>query len=650
MTIIRRYFLLIFFFTIACSVNAESGKRACFFPQNPSYPGNVFEPIAWPVSDLDSFASGRIGIVRPTYDHFYLFITYRLLAGLPVTTSDIEHLRHSDPCWHTAANDSFFYDPTQEEAFQMAQFQWETERIKAYEVFQLKENNRQHISSSFNYPDYSDYLNCHADAFRNAAVTLRNRLSLYGSDPNLLDWVRAQDIVFSNCVKSSGQPTDVQQSSPRWLKLDRDYQQAAALFYAGRYELAIQKFDAIATTADSPWHEIAPYLAARAVIRWGTTERGREPSQQLAKLTEAESRLTKILGQPLEANLRTDVERLLQFVQLRTQPNIVLNRLDSIFTAGQLPDSIGQDVTDFWFAYAAGSGRDSQLPFSQWLTALRDKGDSATSAIDQWREAHQLPWLVAAIQQTTPTSDYLEEILADAKKVHLSSPGYVTIRYHLARLTPDNTAAIRIVEETLKSMRSSMSVQDINAFKHIGLERSTTIKEFAHFAPRETAMQMRGILPNIDHDSVRTFNQGLPLDTLVRIVAMKDVPEELRQELTIVVWTRAFVLNRWDVIKKFAPQIRSLVPDSASLVDDMLRESDQNTRQAIGAMLLARYPGMVGNVRDNIVYTDQFNEFSYPNMHRWFAQEGSRENWWCGFPNDAYWIKKGYTEHKDEPQ
>ena len=287
---IRQGFVFIFLVAIVYLAHAETGRRECRFPQDPSYPGNVLDPIAWPTVDLDTFASGKLGVIKPTYDHFYLFIAYRKLAGLPITKKDIDHLRHFDPCWQKDSINFYDDESSQKDASRTGFIQWEIERKKTSILIEPDGD----IARNTTLPGtVQNYDNCHENAFKVAADTLKSRLIQYGPTPILLDWIQAQDAVFSNCAAPGMLPKDVQAQFPRWLKLDRDYQQAAALLYQGENELAIKKFDLIAITTDSPWHEIAPYLAARAFTRWGTAELQleKQASSATKKFTEAKSRL-----------------------------------------------------------------------------------------------------------------------------------------------------------------------------------------------------------------------------------------------------------------------------------------------------------------------------------------------------------------------
>lgn len=611
---------------------ADEG-RACWFPEGPSNHGNVFEPASWPVNDLDDFAGGHLGVIRPTYDHFYLFIAYRNLLGLPLSIADVDRMRRHDPCWHSTANGYYGYSPREEKSYVEAVSKWIEQREK---VAPKQQSGAKQLSSY----RYRSFPTCTADAFRNATVVLTSRLAQYGQSTDVQDWVRAQDSVFAACDGPAAQPEPAAKNAPRWLQLDREYQIAAALFYAGKYDQAVKAFDAIAATTDSPWRHIAPYLAARAIIRSATTEqeKSREPLD-VQKLDEADSRLTAILDNPLEPHFRKDAERLIQFVRIRTRPAEVLEQIEGRLTAKVLLESIGQDVTDFWVAYQKGDGANAPGPFSRWLTAMRSGADSS-AAFSEWRASGSLPWLVVALQEAEaePTAE-LNELLTDAAKVPVKSPAYLTARYHLARLG-DRRTAHKIISGVLKLPTTTLTRQDANAFRSLGLGKARSIADFARYSPRETSMTIGGTPPNVDADSDDIINRSLPLDSMAQILLAQRLPDQFRRELTRVVWVRAFVLNRWDLIRKLAPQIKAMIPESTELIDEMIEENDSETRKAVGAMMLARYPGMVGNMTSQITYTKDLGEIAMANMHRSMSQDGSRENWWCGFPDEAYYARR----------
>jgi hypothetical protein len=64
------------------------------------------------------------------------------------------------------------------------------------------------------------------------------------------------------------------------LAAHRRCQIAAAYFYAGDLRKAAQLFREVEAEKDSPWREIAPFLAARAPFRAGLLNGDREASRE----------------------------------------------------------------------------------------------------------------------------------------------------------------------------------------------------------------------------------------------------------------------------------------------------------------------------------------------------------------------------------
>jgi hypothetical protein len=254
-----------------------------------------------------------------------------------------------------------------------------------------------------------------------------------------------------------------------------------------------------------------------------------------------------------------------------------------------------------------------------------------------------LPALVLALSQAAPASAGLAPLLAAAARVAPASPGYWTAQYHLARLTPDPGTTLRIVDHALEAAPDRLSIQDRNLFKRLALPKANTVASLARYLPRANTMPAYAVepFPTFDRDVARLLNAGLTLDQMVRVLHGGQLPQPLRQQLLVTVWTRAFVLDRWDVMRQLAPAIRRTLPRSAAaLIDAMLAAPDQHRRKAIGALLLARYPGMTGNVPDVLYLDVAWNEIALPNMSRGLAQQGARKNWWCGLPVDTTTLQR----------
>ncbi|ATQ75216.1 hypothetical protein CR152_12330 [Massilia violaceinigra] len=614
--------LFFMMFGLAAITTAQAGERRCTFYEDPSADGNVFEPPRWPGS-LTPGMFAQPGIVRAGRDDFYQFIAWRALAGMPLDAAAQERLRPFDPCWLNETSERGGHNPHNEPALKRALEGWQTERARA--------GGPKLAALAIAGKDAS-VLNCPADAFRNATRTLAIRLASYGNDATLRDWIVGQDAVFANCAAPTAMPAEAPAGTPQWLRMDRAYQQAAAHFYRGAYPEAAARFDAIAQDAASPWHVTAPYLAARADVR-AATAAGYD-TVDAALMASALKRLEPLADAATDTPLRADARRLRQLVMLRTAPAQVLARLDAELGSAAPSATIGQDVRDYSYAWrTTPSAERGQLAYGAWLAAMRSAraaNASPAEALRQWETTQQLPWLVAALTLATPQAPAPAALLAAAQELEPASPAYLTARYHLARLAASDADAVAIVDAVL-ALRPALGADDANAFKRIGLARARTLADVGRFIARSTVLPVRGEAPVAAMDVASFLNTGLPLDMLVTLAQQKNLPPKLRAELETVAWTRSLPLNRPDVATRLAPAIKARFAGSGPLVDQMLAETNPALRRGISAMLLARYPGMVGNVSPYIRYEADGAMFAYPIMRASNNLERSRENWWSVF-------------------
>ncbi|MES2016574.1 MAG: hypothetical protein V4484_08755 [Pseudomonadota bacterium] len=602
----RSLFLLLA--TLILCAPAIAAERACAFRQGPSVEGNIYEPAEWPVH-LTEADFVRPGIVRPGHDHFYLYIAWRALRGQALTPQQRQRMAPFDPCWVTAADDAWGYDASQDPALVAALAQWNETRASVIPAAPAAPVFAHHYDSA----------NCHADAFRNAARVLASRIASFGKGPATSDWIAAQDAVFASCSAKADLPKDAPADAPAWLRADRAYQQAAAALYRGDYPDAARRFDAIG----------APYLAARADLRAG------DP----AAMARARTRLEPLAQAADDSAMRTDARRLLQMLQLRTEPAVLLASLEQRLAATDPGPSIGQDVRDYALAYRNGNGSArADLGFAGWLSALRGTGIDARQAMQKWRETREPPWLVAALTLATTDSSDLAQLRADALRLPVNSPAFVSARYHLARLSADG--ALTALPPV------SLSAQDANAFRRIGLAHARSLADVARFAPRTNAMASEVQSANaLDRDGAALINSGLTLDMQVSLLRMKALPPALRQDLAVVIWTRAFILDRPQVAANMAGMVKAAIPAAAQDIDNMLVQTDPAQRRALGALLLARFPGMVADARFELYYTVDPATIALPNMHRQTAMDDSRDNWWYAFAGG----KSGYGEASAAP-
>ncbi|MGA3019794.1 MAG: tetratricopeptide repeat protein, partial [Bryobacteraceae bacterium] len=281
-----------------------------------------FDPVR-PERPAQEFATGQLGILLPSYERFYQVIAYRYLTGVGLNAAERREVLHTGPVPRESVLSSGGFENRNP---------WLAARNKVPGVKPIDDLDAYREVKREGY--FDTYLNCNDDAFSTAAATLRDRIKPLGTEPTA-DWIAAQDTVFENCSKGTATPPLA--SDPR-LAAARAYQIASAEFYSEQYDSARQHFQAIAANETSPWHGVAPYLAARCLIRSGN-------------LGGAENELQRIAADPALARWHAPAESLLGYVRLRLQPG---ERMHELAAALVLPDSeatISQDLTDYRFLF-----------------------------------------------------------------------------------------------------------------------------------------------------------------------------------------------------------------------------------------------------------------------------------------------------------
>src|SRR5205807_2441975 len=245
----------------------------------PMFPQAVFTFQRHPDAPLKQYAEGNLGVVLPSFARSYLVIAYRSLTGRPLAHAEIDAALNY---WRWKLAGGWFdgaKGPLRE---------WQAARVQALGDGTQETDISRYRPGPAN--EFTRYANCQPDSFHTAAVTLMDRRRRFGDKSSeIREWVRGQDLVFSNCNSGQNIPAMVGESSPELLKADRRYQIAAAHFYARDFPGAIERFDQISQETGSPWRVIAPYLSARIMVREESS------AKETPAFAAAESRLRAIL-------------------------------------------------------------------------------------------------------------------------------------------------------------------------------------------------------------------------------------------------------------------------------------------------------------------------------------------------------------------
>ena len=628
-------------------------------------PPNIFSSGGWieatfilqhqPDEPLKAFDRGKLGILRPKFDRRYLVIAYRYLEQRPLTAQE----RHSlgDDAVPQVTPPGTPYDPDPPVTA------WLKTRSHVLGLKELQKIDIQRYRRN----GFAEYPNCGDDAFTNASATAMSRAQTFGIASALMrDWVAGQDAVFQNC----GSAADLQYYGPNdkrpvatlhlpppatldnaLLKLDRQYQVAAANFYAGNLDTAASDFEEIAREADSPWRKLAFYLVARCYIRKATLGLKDESAFLPEPMQTAEQRLQAILADKSLASMHPAAKKLLDYVEARLHPEQRLHAIAAQLASGA-GENFGNDLFDYTFlldhildpvwdaqvqqAVQAHPGQPvdvsklrEDFPANQWradannsrsfddltdwvLTFQLDDPQTRQYRLDRWQATKSTPWLLSALVTMRAGDPHTDELMKAAATIAADAPAYEMALYHRARLLEEanKSEQARKLLDTNWARIEKASPSNRNAFTAQRFAVATSFKEFLRFAPRTLVEADYGNYycingtcraknssvieppPELDLDSVEIFNLRLPLSMLVQAVNGETLPASLRDQLAARTWLRAAILDDTAAAHQLEPHLLAKFPQMSSYIEQYDRADSAQARRFALVFMVMQFPEM----------------------------------------------------------
>jgi len=485
------------FLLITVSILLVATGETC----GPEFAGVIFTRENGPDGPVTAFTGGKIGVPLSTWWRAYMVVAYRYLEDKPLSHAESESFARF---WGTGKSIGFPSDPAEK-----ALKKWVRARAE------YMPGNPSQVLKAYKERQFDEQLNCTASAFATAVDTMNSRAKQFGAkSPEFLEWIHGQDAVFANCdghSKDPVHPAELPATASPLLRADRIYQTAAAHFYSGDYPDAKADFDAISRDESSPWHSIAPYLAARALLREASdnlndaVEPDRRAKDALL-MKEAEQRLQAIMANPSRKQWHHDAQKLLNLIAYRTEPLQYQHRLAMEITSGKTGEDFGQDVRDYTLLlnkyldtepdfpgvehygekyekavaewrrerYTALLGERSD-DLTNWLTTFQsDSAAAKKHAMDKWRATRTMPWLFLVLTKLTGHDPATSEALHASAAIKASSPAYFAIAYHRVRLLRESgqlDAARELVNKVLSEKPSSLSAVNLLADEKMKLAK-----------------------------------------------------------------------------------------------------------------------------------------------------------------------------------
>jgi len=601
----------------------------------------IFSYTKHPDLPFNSFASGELGVLRPTYARSYLFAAYRLMSGGTFNQAERDAL---SGLWNERLGMDQENRKTEDS---MAGWLSTRKKVSGFATDPKIEVYRSKAQSEFD-----SFLNCPDDAFRNAAKTLEERITKFGADSaEVKQWVFAQDQVFSNCGGGQNIPEKAAPSSAGPIQADREYQIAAAHFYAMNFDEARSRFEKIASDSSSGWREQAPYLVARSLIRKASLG---PDSDRKASLLEAERQLSKVLLEVRQSGFRKSAQKLLDLVRLRLDPAKRLRELSQALLKEDA--NLKQDLWDYSTLLDRYLG-DSDQPLdenlkkaldasgkddlSDWLITFQaTDADSLEHSLNQWGKTNSLPWLIASLSKINAGQHAAASLTSAAERIESSSTAFATAQFHLIRLLTergDRAGAARNLESVLQR-QNTLPASAVNQFLHQRMSVASNVSEFLRYAQRRPAafswdddgreiptdakaddeLRIWAGRVLLDVDSTRILNEQFPLALLREAAADKSLPDHIRRGIALSAWTRAALLDDVETGRSLALIAAALAPELKVHLDRYRTATTKAQRSAAALYTILKFPGLRPLVDPSFARLTPLGE-----------RDSYRDNWWC---------------------
>ncbi|HEX8615377.1 MAG TPA: hypothetical protein VF800_29175 [Telluria sp.] len=619
-----------------CSLLASTLLWMCAAPASASggddYQTSRFASEFQP-ANIELFAAGNLGVVPGSYWRVYHYLAYQAARGRPLNKQQVAALGINT--WHVgqaSSWDSVLSENNGSDAWLAA---------RAPFAAQMKLPSDIRIEVMAETADSESYVNCHPDAFRKAGATLAARA---GAKPDawIKLWLQGQDAVFANCEEPphaygtplpkrvAKLPPPLPAGAPDWLLHDHAYQTAAANFYARNFDQARTQFQDIARQPGSPWRALAPYLAARALIRKATLEfplRQDEPAARgrIEALTQARKELDALaqasaparqMASLVEARLNP-AERLAVLARALDKepfgPDTQRMLSDYLVLMDKVPRSVTMAAKEPLTAWIASMQSDTMV--DDWSPErgklLQTQQVGAIDALRKsWLKQGDPIWLAPLLSLARPNALTAAERKA-AAAVPATHPLYQSLQYHLARLAlaeQQGERADKDIERLLATQGKHMSVATTNRFLALKMVAAGSMDEFLKAALRRPEPIERGEAidaapapagaAETDDDFGIALWRHLPMAELKLLLKHPLLPPAWKPALEESMLTRALIAGDEESALALLDAVAKPRKSTAHLYARYRKAASGAERKVAGALILVNTPELQPSVFD----------------------------------------------------
>lgn len=527
------------------------------------------------------FKLGNLGVLLTSYGREPLFLAYRALTLEPAVLArqhrdtakpgwDSDEITGGVPMWVSARTEA-----------------GATDLPDPIEQYKTMPNQ-----------GYGQYLNCANSAFNVAADTLKKLTQdAKVSKTDVMQWVQAQDEVFRFCADPKGaapkvELTELKASAAPRLRALRQYQIAAAYFYAGDFSQALRRFDSMAADKAHPLRAWAALSAMRSMLRTTSLDGGlsseirrirasqdappvkraafnlaqdKDRASREISFTQIQKRAEKTLADPGLKEIHPATTKLVAQAALMIAPEKLyaesserLARWDVDMVNNRSLDdwvSLGDKLFDYGGNLTVLANLRTRHEFFDWIRTIQGCTDNLRSpnntgscvqehahAVNKWQSSRARTWLVAAVMTAYEADPTMEQVQQAAKQVTADAPEYLTLRYHLARYLRQNGhfqdawATLAPVLDQLKTAGPKRSRSALNLLRQEAVANASSLEQALPYLLRNGGRALAA-------DGDEMLNRRLSAQDLLNLAQSPQIEPALRDQLRVAAWWRADMSN-----------------------------------------------------------------------------------------------------------
>lgn len=545
-------------------------------PCGPFVPTFNLVVLRVPDGDRSDWVSGRLGLLQPMLPTADLVVAWRWLAGVGLNAEEQKAILPPVGAAQISGAEAW-------------------KRAVAAAGAPMVEPKLSRVGAQYqDQPVIGDH------ALVLAARTLEEHLKRFGKgSAPVQSWLTAQQQVFTWTL-----PVTVDPSLPLRIRQDRAYQTAAAQFYQEDYLSALASFEKVATDPANPWRGWAKFVMARIFAKAGPVAGSDMDGNRALAL------LTQIQSDTALAEIHPDAAALENHLRYIMDAPAFYARLITHLEAKGRGAALVQDMEDLrWLRvlepWTEGLKEVEPDGVHAWIDLIQK--EDAEAAIAAYDAAPDLSHLVAVMLALRPEHPRVEAFLKLAQQASLRpGPAYATLVSHRLRILCAQKrmkAAEALATEALAQPGAAKWPSAFNLWSQVKLAQAADLNAFAAHLGRRLASvedgewspwsehpdddpKDRRLLKALDPAGISLLNRRMPLRLWEGVLDAASFPQELKAEWLEVLWTRAAILGREDVMARRAPELAKARPALAKDLAAWSSETDAARKKGLAFLLI----------------------------------------------------------------